>query len=686
MKSILFFSFCLLGQFLAFAQQTILTDSNLPILIIESDINPQNGQPYQIVDDPKVPATMKLIFRPDGSRNYLTDIDNPAYLNYNGKIMIEHRGSTSQLLPKKPYGFSTKQSDNTTNNNVSLLGMPSENDWVLNSLAFDASMIRDMLSYDLSRNLGNYASRGQYVEVIENGDYKGVYILMERIKRDSRRVNILNMSTDDNSLPDVSGGYIVKADKTTGGDVIAWQMPGPTGNSHFIYHFPKPDVITPPQGLYIENYFMNLDVRTNPANPNVADGYPDLIDIPSFIDFMLIAEISSNVDAYQLSTYFHKDRGGKLRAGPVWDYNLSFGNDLFFWGYDRSKIDVWQFNNEDNNGPYFWLRLFNDPTYKCHLARRWFETTELGGPLNFTTIESIIDFYTDLLEESAAREQQRWGTVGTRLTEIQEMKTWLQARIIWMTNNIGDPANCVNPILPNLVITRIHYNPTNQLYFSSDELEFFEITNNSSDTVDLTGIYIRELGISYKFPAGSTAAPNQQIILCSNPMKFTQFYGYPPFGGYTRTLSNNNYNIVLCDAFGNVIDEVHYHDSAPWPTAPDGNGPYLCLNDINSDNALPQNWGACGHVSIEDYSFGNMNLSVYPVPFGEQLNIFTEDYAIVNVIILDMQGRVIINKEFLDHHSGQSISLSTKNLEQGVYLVSVILDSGVVLTKTVLRH
>jgi hypothetical protein len=266
------------------------------------------------------------------------------------------------------------------------------------------------------------------------------------------------------------------------------------------------------------------------------------------------------------------------------------------------------------------------------------------------------------------------------------MKTWLQARITWMNNNIGEPTNCVNPILPNLVITKIHYNPLNQTNFTSDELEFFEITNNSNDTVDLTGVYIRELGISYKFPAGSTAAPNQQIILCSNPMKFTQFYGYPPFGGYTRTLSNKSYNIVLCDAFGNVIDEVHYEDSSPWPSAADGNGPYLCLNDVNSDNALPQNWSACGHVSIHEYGIGNLNLSVFPVPFGEQLNLFIEDYAIVNVTIYDMQGRLINNQEFVENQAGQSISLSTKSLDQGVYLVSVLLETGIVLTKSVVKQ
>jgi hypothetical protein len=686
MKLILFCSLLLIVHVFAISQQTILSDSNLPILIIQTDINPQNGQPLEIVDDPKVPATMKLIYRPDGSRNYLTDVNNADYLNYDGKIMIEFRGSSSQALEKKPYGFSTKMADNTTNNNVSLLDMPAENDWVLNALAFDESMIRDMLSYDLSRNLGNYAPRGRYVEVISNGDYKGVYVLMEKIKRDGGRVNIFDMSPDDNLMPDLTGGYIVKADKTTGGDIVAWQMAGPAGNSKFLYHFPEQDEISTPQAVYIENYFNQLAIRTNPANPNPATGYPDLIDIPSFIDFMLIAEISSNVDAYQLSTYFHKDKEGKLRAGPVWDYNLTFGNDLFFWGYDRSHTDVWQFNNGDNAGAYFWLRLFNDPIYKCHLSKRWFEVTNAGGAMSYAAIVEIIDYYTALLEESSAREQQRWGTVGGRLNNVNAMKTWLQTRILWISNNIGSPSACMNPTLPNLVISKIHYNPLNQENFTSNELEFFEITNNSNETVDLTGIYIRELGISYRFPAGTSAAPNEKIILCSDPMKFTLFYGYAPFDGYYRTLSNKDDHIVLADAFGNIIDEVHYFDNAPWPSAADGNGPYLCLNDLNADNSLAQNWSACGHVSVDWYGTANLDLVVYPVPFGDQLSLFVEDNTITSITILDVQGRKIANMEYFSNSSGQVVSVNTSDLQKGVYLLSVVLDSGALITKTIVKQ
>ena len=189
-KSFLFLFFFLFLCQVSFAQQTILNDSNLPIMVISTDIDPDTNAPTDIPDEPKVLGSMQLIYRPDGSRNYLTDSTNESFLNYKGRIGIELRGSSSQALDKKPYGFTTLLQDGDSNNNVSLLGMPSENDWVLNSLAYDPSMVRDYLSYTLASNMGNYAPRVQYIEVIVNGDYKGVYFLTEKVKRDSDRVNL----------------------------------------------------------------------------------------------------------------------------------------------------------------------------------------------------------------------------------------------------------------------------------------------------------------------------------------------------------------------------------------------------------------------------------------------------------------------------------------------------------------
>ncbi|HRZ41887.1 MAG TPA: CotH kinase family protein [Bacteroidales bacterium] len=659
------------------AQQTILSDSNLPILVITTDTNPSTHQPYVIADEPKVPATLKLIYRPDGSRNYLTDITNPAFLNYNGKIGIEFRGSTSQTLPKKPYGFSTYLADNTTNNNVSLLGMPSENDWVLNSLAFDPSMIRDYLSYTLAASTGNYAPRVRFVEVIVNGDYVGVYFLTEKIKIDSDRVNLVKLTTSDNTSPNVTGGYIIKADKLNSGETAAWTTWGYHGNTDYLYDSPEAEDITSQQGLYIKSVFTDLATKTNPMNSSITDGYPTIIDIPSFVDYMLIAEISSNVDAYQFSTYFHKDRGGKLRAGPVWDYNLTFGNDLFQYGVDRSKYNVWQFNNTDNTGSKFWRDLYNNSTFKCYMAKRWLELTASGKPFNYTTLANQIDLLVLLLSESKNREQLRWGTVGTQATNISEMKTWIQNRINWITTNIGSASACSGVQVPGLVISKIHYHPKDAGGYDSDDLEFIEITNHSNQVVTTTGYYIRELGISYQFPAGTSIAANQKIYLCSNVSVFSSYYGITPYGQFSRNLKNSSYHIILSDAFGNTIDEVFYSDSSPWPTTPDGDGPYLQLIDLNYDNSLASSWIASSlPLSAEDPVIYDLAVDVYPNPTRGVVNFSLGSFRgkELDLIIFNAYGQQV--EAFSIGQANLQIDLSRH--PAGMYLYS-IRDGGVIL-------
>jgi hypothetical protein len=178
------------------------TSSNLPVVIINTD----GG--VSIPDQFRIPASMKIIYRGPGQRNYLTDQSTDAYLNYNGRIDIEIRGSSSQNKPKKQYGLTTLKADNATINNVSLLGMPSENDWILNGMVWDPALIRDYLCFNLSRQLGEYASRAVYCEVVINGSYKGIYLLDEKIKADNNRVDVIKISNTDNKLPDLSGGYI----------------------------------------------------------------------------------------------------------------------------------------------------------------------------------------------------------------------------------------------------------------------------------------------------------------------------------------------------------------------------------------------------------------------------------------------------------------------------------------------
>ena len=658
-----------------------LTDSNLPIVIITTDVDRTTGQPREILDDPKVPGTMKIIFRPDGSRNYESDQNTAAYLNYNGRIGIELRGSTSQLLPKKPYGLTTLQADNQTNNNVSLLGMPRENDWVLNSLAYDPSLLRDYLSYDLARQIGTYAARGRYCEVIVNGDYKGLYLLLEKLKADSERVNIQRLTATDNVLPALSGGYLTKADKTTGGDPVAWQMESHRGDKiDFIHENPKPADITRQQSIYIRDYFMAFQKTMDDRNESLANGWPSLIDVPSFVDFMLMSELTSNVDSYKFSTFFHKDLGGKLRAGPIWDYNLTYGNDLFQWNFNRSLTQVWQFNNNDNEGPRFWLDLYSSPSFRCQLTRRWQSLVQPGQPLSFAVISARIDDIVREIGEATGREERRWRTVGNHAARIGQLKNWLQARLVWLGASLSNSPTCTSPNLPKLVISKINYNPRSVDGVAGNDLEFIEITNQTGRAVPLAGVNFRELGISYQFPAGVVARASAKLYLASNAGAFQKAYGFAPVGQFFRNLSNRSQRLVLADAYGNVIDQVEYFDAAPWPTEPDGRGAYLSLKDPASDNNVAANWAsATNPISVAAVPVPE-GVVVYPNPTTNELNIDAGNGNIVAYEITDLTGRVLLaNPEVNAFYS----SVSLAGLPESMYLLRLYLADGGSLVRRV---
>jgi len=639
------------------------SSSNLPILMINTDGS------ADIPDSPRVPGNMKIIYRGDGSRNYLSDQNTPGFLNYNGRINIEVRGSASQVLPKKQYGFSTLKPDNVSNNNVILLGMPADNDWILNGLGFEPSLIRDYLNYSLARMMGDYASRTAYCEVILNGNYQGLYVLEEKIKQGSERVDITKIGTGDNTFPNVTGGYITKADKLTGGDPIAWTMSSYVGlnDVNFIHELPKPENVTSNQNDYIRAEFEKLSSSAHAGNTSLADGYPSVIDVPSFVDYMIINELSANTDAYQFSTFFHKDRNGKLRAGPIWDLNLTYGYDLAIWGFDRSKTYTWQFSNGDNEGAKFWKDLFNNPDFRCYLSRRWNQLIQPGQPLNLTSITALIDQIVSSISEAAVRENTKWGTVPNLPIEIAKIKDFIRIRIDWMTTALGPVTNCSSVVTPPLVISKIMYNPNTTVAFpvSSDQ-EFIEIKNNGNKTIDLTGVYFSGTGFVYQFPAYSEIFPNSTKVLANKTDVFNAKYGFPPSGQFTRNLSNTGENLVLADGFGNVIDNVQYSNTSPWPNA-DGNGSYLELTDPSLDNNVASNWIASSNtiVYVEDIK-NEQELNLYPSPVKDVLTI--ESSGRINILqLFDSQGRLLRNFKV----NSDTYTIDMRSYAPGLYILEV---------------
>lgn len=133
-------------------------ESNLPIIHIDT-----RGK--SIPDEPKIMVKMKVINH-SGGGNKLFDTD----YEYNAWAGIEIRGSSSQMFEKKNYGLETR--DEAGNNlNVSLLGMPEENDWMLHGPFSDKSLMRNALAYHLANGTGRWSPRTRYCELYINDDY-----------------------------------------------------------------------------------------------------------------------------------------------------------------------------------------------------------------------------------------------------------------------------------------------------------------------------------------------------------------------------------------------------------------------------------------------------------------------------------------------------------------------------------
>lgn len=411
------------------------TSSDLPIIIINT-----NGQ--TIPDDPKMTATMSVIDNGPGNRNYLTD----PYNNYNGYIGIETRGESSQMFPKKSYALETRDAAGE-NINVELLGFPAENDWILYAPYTDKSMMRNEITFKLSRDIGRYATRTRACEVVLNGDYQGVYTLMEKIKVDNNRVDIASLNPDEISGDDLTGGYILRVDKWDNNDYPAWS----SGGIDFQYFDPGGEELVTQQQQYIRNFInaVNSSISgTNFANPET--GYAKYIDVPSFIDNILLTELGKNVDGFRYSTYMYKDKdskGGKLVLGPLWDFNLAYGNVDYNTVVEQPN-GGWLYNDYR----MFWFpRLMQDANFRNKMKTRW--NSLRGNELSNTRITFLIDSMAASYAESQVRNYERWPILGTYVWPNQYIGRTYAEEVAWFKNWIITRANWMDNNLPGTIIT-----------------------------------------------------------------------------------------------------------------------------------------------------------------------------------------------------------------------------------------
>ena len=447
--------------------QVTFTSSNLPIIVI-------NTSGAVISDEPKIMADMGIIDNGPGNRNQVTDPFN----NFKGKIGIERRGSSSQMFPKSQYGIElwTKTGADSS---AALLGMPEEEDWILFAPYNDKSLMRDVLAYHMARKMGRYAPRTRYCELVLNGAYQGLYVLIEKVKRDNERVDVSRLDPNETSGDDVTGGYIIKIDKITGGGgsgfLSAYPPPNRSGaqNVYFQYEYPDPDQIVPAQAQYIKNYVDSFEkALSSPEFHDATVGYRKYADASSFVDYMIMNEVSKNVDAYRLSTFLHKKKdsdGGKLFLGPVWDFNLGFGN-ANYCTQGNPEGFVYDFNSLcPTDGwliPFWWERLLKDVKYKSELGRRSKALRE--GPFQIQTLHSYIDSVANVQGDAQHRNFQRWPVLGQYVwpnsyvgqsfsSEVQWLKNWLSSRAVWLDVQWG---NLYSPVVQKEQVLKVSPNPS----------------------------------------------------------------------------------------------------------------------------------------------------------------------------------------------------------------------------------
>jgi hypothetical protein len=292
--------------------------------------------------------------------------------------------------------------------------------------------------------MGHYASRTKPCELILNGEYHGVYILMEKIKRDKNRIDINKLDPDEISGDDLTGGYILRVDKIDANDYPAWSS---YNGINFQYVDPDGEDLASEQQAYIKNFIYTVGESINSTNfASLTEGYRNYIDIPALADNMLITELGKNIDGYVFSTYMYKDndsKGGKLMMGPLWDFNLAYGNVDYLT--NSQFAPGWTYN--DGYRMFWFRRIMQDTHYQYEMRLRWDSLRE--NVLSNERIEFLIDSMAAGLEEAQVRNYQRWPILGTYVwpnqfvgntyaEEIGFLKNWITVRANWMDANMPE--------------------------------------------------------------------------------------------------------------------------------------------------------------------------------------------------------------------------------------------------------
>jgi len=367
------------------------------------------------------------------------------------RAIFHIRGQSTATFPKRPYRVELRDNQNE-DADWPVFDLPAESDWALRGPFADKALIRDSFVYSLGRDMGMQAPRWAFCDFylnVDSGpvtqdDYQGVYLVVETIKNARNRLDLAQLHEDDLTLPDITGGYIFKFEWLAAEEpVLAGNCGGGFGDPCWSeLEVVDPSPLMPEQAAWLTDHiqtFHDLLHASNYADPT--SGYASLIDVDSFVDQLIINELSREMDSYIRSAVFYKDRDTRIFAGPLWDYNLTFGVGGFF---ENDQTAGWQYEQERQNMNNDWFpRLVTDPAFVGRIAARWRELRQ--GLLSNAEIDARINRLTAPLVNAANRNFQRWPNLSERDVEmfvtptnptwdgqVQFMRDWMLERVVWL--------------------------------------------------------------------------------------------------------------------------------------------------------------------------------------------------------------------------------------------------------------
>ena len=320
------------------------------------------------------------------------------------------RGNSSRNFPKKNYRLKLVTDETgLTGNALPLLGMSPDNDWALHGPFLDKTLMRNYMWMNLSAEVMGYAPNVRFCEVLLDGEYQGVYLLMETVKEDDYRVNLSDFDAGAGAY-----SYLLEMDGVTapevpsqGGDALVaesytfytHQMEfDPTYTTMFCIRYPRAEELTPEVADYIQRDLSRIERGLYSADMvNGRYRYQQEIDVDSFVDYYILQEFLAVNDAFSRSTYLYRDVRGRLHIGPVWDYNNVLNN--FFHEFSRAGFLL------ENRGWYG--RLMTDDAFVEHVIARYRQLR--AGLLSDDYLDEYVDQVVGWLGPAIQRNDQVWG-------------------------------------------------------------------------------------------------------------------------------------------------------------------------------------------------------------------------------------------------------------------------------------